>query len=257
MFSLFVIRGKYSRDVSEYIRKLIVISRTSGLSSDNFLTPRRILPLLGRFPVSKHGRSANIVPPTRLVTKLQRDHYTEVKHGAIFELRCRCLIAFRCYRLAPSKYSVVSWKQGSSNARLWENNSSRLLETRVSSPSLLRSLLGRIPPSVRACATTRTVLEAEESERRIDENCLVSFTQRDLMRHKSAGFSHGSWSLTPQFFPYCSPAFWSILRSQVTCDLTSGETIQSSDIKNVYVRLVTECRRWRYQPNSASVAYYI
>lgn len=43
MFSLFVIRGKYSRDVSEYIRKLIVISRTSGLSSDNFLTPRRCL----------------------------------------------------------------------------------------------------------------------------------------------------------------------------------------------------------------------
>lgn len=29
----------------------------------------------------------------RLVTKLQRGHYTEVKHDAIFELRRRCLIA--------------------------------------------------------------------------------------------------------------------------------------------------------------------
>lgn len=44
----------------------------------------------------------------RLATKLQRGHYTEVKHDAIFELRRRCLIASCRYRLAPSKYSEAS-----------------------------------------------------------------------------------------------------------------------------------------------------
>lgn len=76
----------------------------------------------------------------RLVTKLQRSHYTEVKHDTIFELRHRCLIASYRYRLAPSKYSEASWKQGPSALGYGKITRVNYSRTRESLPSLLRDL---------------------------------------------------------------------------------------------------------------------
>lgn len=93
-----------------------------------------------RFPVS--SRSANIAPCLLRVTKLQRGHYTEVKHDAIFELRPLP------YRILPLPSCAIQILRGVLKTRairagLWENNPSKLLEdSRELAESLTRSLLG-------------------------------------------------------------------------------------------------------------------
>lgn len=88
----------------------------------------------------------------RLVTKLQRGHYTEVKHGAIFELRPLP------YRILPLPSCAIQILRGVLKTRairvgLWENNPSKLLEdSRELAESLTRSWLSftsRISPNVR------------------------------------------------------------------------------------------------------------
>jgi len=76
----------------------------------------------------------------RLATKLQRTHYTEVKHDTIFELRRRCLIASCRYRLALSKYSEASRKQGPSALGYGKITRVDYSRIRESSRSLLRDL---------------------------------------------------------------------------------------------------------------------
>ena len=94
----------------------------------------------------------------RLATKLQRTHYTEVKHDTIFELRRRCLIASCRYRLALSKYSEASRKQGPSALGYGKITRVDYSRIRESSRSLLRDFFfvdfrlvftSRISPNMR------------------------------------------------------------------------------------------------------------
>lgn len=159
----------------------------------------------------------------RLATKLQRTHYTEVKHDTIFELRRRCLIASCRYRLALSKYSEASRKQGPSALGYGKITRVDYSKTRESSQSFTRSLLvftSRI--SLRICDYSQSrISETRSFECRFDESCLLFYAlPRDLTRHKSTD-SVMAHRVPPRFFRTV-PRIWSILRSQVSCDLTSG-----------------------------------
>jgi len=125
---------------------------------------------------------------------------------------------------------------------LWENNPSRLLagsrerereRERELAESLTTSLLEAL--QIRWARRSEQRTRPEDEARRIDE----SITLYVLPRGTSASRRHPirSWLIEshPAVSPIPGPRVSSILRSQVSCDLTSGDTVQSSDIKTVYI----------------------
>jgi len=160
------------------------------------------LPLLAASRFQARSQISRLVSPVaRLATKLQRGHYTELKHDAIFELRCRCLIASCCYRLAPSKYSrgvlktravrVSGYGKITRGDSLLERERERERE-REKSPSPLRDLWRHLrslgPFSVGASGERVPRTRREESMSR----SLFTFCHVELPRHGDIRFGHGS-----------------------------------------------------------------
>lgn len=115
-----------------------------------------------------------------------------------------CLIASCCYRLAPSKYSVASRKQGPSTSgygKITQVYSSRLERARrVSYAGIFVRL--NLTESHRPLTITEACPEHREFEQSgINESSLFLYAlPRDLTRHKNAD-SVMAHRIPPRLFP--------------------------------------------------------